>query len=55
MRDFITKPSGDLINRPPCPNCGTQMLLARIKPESVIPDRQTFECLKCNVAESAEG
>jgi ribosomal protein S27AE len=54
MPDFIAKsPPGPVI-RPSCPNCGTQMLLARITPESIIPDRQTFECLKCNLAESAE-
>jgi hypothetical protein len=54
MADFVAKPSGDSIKRPPCPNCGTQMLFGRIKPDSVIPDRQTFECLKCNLAESSE-
>ena len=55
MPDFIAKPVGDSAKRPPCPNCGSQMLFARIKPDSVIPDRQTFECLKCNLAESSGG
>ena len=50
MSDFIAK--RDPINRSPCPNCGEQMMLARITPASLIPDRETFECLKCNLAES---
>jgi transposase-like protein len=35
------------IQRPACPRCSAQMMLARIMPYSVGFDLRTFECPKC--------
>jgi hypothetical protein len=35
------------IVQPPCPKCCTNMLLARIEPDSPRHDRRTFECPVC--------
>jgi hypothetical protein len=35
------------IVRPPCPTCGTRMLLVRIEPDEPDHDKRTFECAKC--------
>ena len=40
-------PYSDLIKRPPCPQCGKAMLLARIEPEKPDYDRRTFQCAEC--------
>jgi hypothetical protein len=40
------------ITRPPCPNCGTVMQLARIEPDKADHDKRTFECPKCEHSES---
>jgi ribosomal protein S27AE len=37
----------DAIKRPPCPQCGSTMLLARIEPDKPGHDRRTFQCGKC--------
>jgi hypothetical protein len=36
------------IQRPPCPNCLTHMMLARIMPARPGFDLRWFECPKCN-------
>ena len=36
------------IERPACPKCQTQMLLARIVPARLGIDLQTFECAVCD-------
>jgi predicted RNA-binding Zn-ribbon protein involved in translation (DUF1610 family) len=45
-------PYSNSIVRPPCPKCGTQMLLARIAPDKPDHDKRTFECPKCEHSES---
>jgi hypothetical protein len=40
-------PYSDSIERPPCSECGTTMLLARIEPDKPDHDRRTFQCAKC--------
>jgi predicted RNA-binding Zn-ribbon protein involved in translation (DUF1610 family) len=42
-------PYSDGIVRPPCPRCGTRMMLARIAlvPNQPDHDKRTFECPKC--------
>jgi hypothetical protein len=44
------------IIRPPCPNCGTRMMLSRIEPDSPGYEKRTFECSNCHheVSEIAE-
>ena len=37
--------------RPGCPKCGTQMLLARIVPDSPGHELRTFECPMCEHSE----
>jgi hypothetical protein len=36
------------IQRPACPRCRAQMMLARIMPQNVGFDLRTFECPKCD-------
>jgi hypothetical protein len=36
------------IERPACPKCQAQMMLARIMPAFLGTDLHTFECLACN-------
>ena len=33
--------------RPECPRCGMQMMLARIEPDHLHHDKRTFECSNC--------
>jgi DNA-directed RNA polymerase subunit M/transcription elongation factor TFIIS len=44
--------ASDAIKRPPCPECGTMMILARIEPDKPNHDKRTFECPKCHHSES---
>jgi predicted RNA-binding Zn-ribbon protein involved in translation (DUF1610 family) len=37
---------------PECPKCGTQMMLARVMPESPGHEQRTFECPMCEHSES---
>ena len=48
----IFQPGENLIERPPCIKCGTQMLLTRIEPDKSDHDRRTFECPECAYEES---
>ncbi len=48
----IVQPGTNLIERPPCIKCGTQMLLTRIEPDKPDHDRRTFECPECAYQES---
>jgi ribosomal protein S27AE len=41
-----------IIEHPPCPKCATQMFLARIAPNALGYNRQTFECPKCEHSEN---
>ena len=34
--------------RPKCPQCGTQMWIARIEPYDAAHDTRTYECPACN-------
>jgi transposase-like protein len=36
-----------LIARPPCPNCGATMMLARIAPDGPGFELRSFECPNC--------
>ena len=38
--------------RPECPQCGTQMLLARVVPDAPGHEQRTFECPMCEHSES---
>jgi hypothetical protein len=40
------------ITRPPCAECGTAMMLARIEPDVADHDLRTFECPKCEHSQS---
>jgi hypothetical protein len=40
------------IERPPCSNCGTHMMLRRLEREGVDRERRTFECPKCERSQS---
>jgi hypothetical protein len=40
----LTHASSRAIARPPCPKCGTTMVLARIAPHTAGYDMRTFEC-----------
>ena len=40
-----------VLQRPPCPQCGTDMLLSRIEPNTPGVDQRTFEC-KCGHGET---
>jgi endogenous inhibitor of DNA gyrase (YacG/DUF329 family) len=42
-----------LSSRPPCPKCGTTMVLARIAPHTPGYDMRTFECPACDHSESS--
>lgn len=44
----------DIVYRPPCPNCGAEMSIARIEPVGSKADRRTFECAKCGHSEIME-
>jgi transposase-like protein len=48
----LTHSSSWAIMRPPCPQCGTTMMLARIEPHTPGCDMRTFECPSCNHSES---
>jgi ssDNA-binding Zn-finger/Zn-ribbon topoisomerase 1 len=55
----IAVPSSDIgqsnpkeIERPPCSKCGTPMMLARIEPDEPDHDKRTYECPKCEHAET---
>jgi hypothetical protein len=37
----------NFIERPPCPNCGRQMRIARIVPDMADYDKRSFECPEC--------
>jgi predicted RNA-binding Zn-ribbon protein involved in translation (DUF1610 family) len=41
-----------LIERPPCPQCGAQMMVARIRPHTLGTDERTYECAKCRFVET---
>ena len=43
--------NAELVHKPPCPNCGAEMLLARLDPAGEAHDRRTFECTKCDHTE----
>ena len=45
-------PISNAIVRPPCPQCDTMMLLARIEPDKPGHETRTFECPKCQHSES---
>jgi hypothetical protein len=49
----LTHASSRAITRPPCPKCGTTMMLARIEPHTPGYDMRTFECPACDHSESA--
>jgi hypothetical protein len=40
-----------IIDHPPCPKCATQMFLARVAPNALGYNRQTFECPNCEHSE----
>ena len=40
----LTHASSRAITRPPCPKCGTTMVLARVAPHTPGYDMRTFEC-----------
>jgi transposase-like protein len=40
------------IERPYCPRCKTRMMLARISPEPDRQEKRTFECPKCDFAQT---
>ena len=42
----VTRYSAEII-RPPCPRCGTRMMLSRIEPDDPGYDKHSFECSKC--------
>ncbi len=52
MQSSMTASSRAII-RPPCPKCGTTMMLARIESDTPGYDRRTFECPTCDYWESA--
>jgi hypothetical protein len=53
MPSSTTHASSRAIIRPPCPKCGTTMMLARIEPHTPGYDMRTFECPTCHYSESA--
>ena len=53
MQSSITHASSRAIIRPPCPKCGTTMMLARIEFDTSGYDRRMFECPTCDYWESA--
>jgi hypothetical protein len=54
MADTNSPPPSPFINvvRPPCPKCGTTMMLARIEPEEPGFDLRTFECPACGALDT---
>jgi hypothetical protein len=48
----ISQPSSMPVERPPCPKCSEQMMLARIEPDQPGHDKRTFECLTCECVET---
>jgi predicted RNA-binding Zn-ribbon protein involved in translation (DUF1610 family) len=52
MPSFSTHASSRAIVRPPCPKCGTSMMLAGIEPATPGHDKRTFQCPNCNHSES---
>ena len=40
-----------LIERPPCPQCRAQMMVARIQPHTPGIEERTYECSKCRFVE----
>ena len=49
----LTHASSRAITRPPCPKCGTTMVLARIAPYTTGYDMRTFECPACDHSETS--
>jgi len=47
MRTSEFIPQKQAIEHPKCPECRTQMWLARIEPDKPDHDRRTFECPEC--------
>jgi len=48
MVEFQPTGQTKIILRPPCPRCGTNMMLARIEPDEPGHDRRIFECPRCD-------
>jgi hypothetical protein len=49
----LTHASSRAIARPPCPKCGTTMVLARMAPHTPGYDMRTFECPACDHSETS--
>jgi ssDNA-binding Zn-finger/Zn-ribbon topoisomerase 1 len=49
----LTHASSRAIARPPCPKCGTTMVLARIAPHTLGYDMRPFECPACDHLETS--
>jgi predicted RNA-binding Zn-ribbon protein involved in translation (DUF1610 family) len=49
----LTHASSRAVTRPPCPKCGTTMVLARVDPHTTGGDIRTFECPDCDHSEGA--
>jgi predicted RNA-binding Zn-ribbon protein involved in translation (DUF1610 family) len=49
----LTHASSRAVARPPCPKCGTTMVLARVDPHTTGYDIRTFECPDCDHSEGA--
>jgi ribosomal protein S27AE len=47
-----TAANSNAMIRPPCPKCGTTMMLTRIEPDAPGYDRRTFECPQCENSET---
>jgi hypothetical protein len=43
------------IERPPCPQCGGQMMVARIQPHAPGIEERTYECAKMPLRGKAAG
>jgi len=39
------------IERPPCPQCGAQMMVERIQPHAPGIEERTYQCAKCRFIE----
>ena len=39
------------VQRPPCPQCGAQMMVMRIQPHTPGIDERTYQCAKCGFVE----
>lgn len=53
QRFQLATPASIATKRPPCPKCGTMMMLARIEAHGPEYRKRTFECPSCNHSESA--